>query len=94
MREEHFIRMKKLDMCGTVACPFFKPNGKGDHVRKERGNDVYFADLTEEQKAKQMNTKQYSAFYEGVVNEKRAKGKAERFDRMVDKTDPGSVEGR
>lgn len=54
-----------MDMCGTVACPFFKPVGKDNCIRKEKGKDVWFEEIPENVRKHQMTPMEYAKGYEG-----------------------------
>ena len=63
LEDQHRHHYEKLDMCGTVACPFYKPNGTANQVRKERRNAVWFVPLSPEQEAKQMTPREYERMH-------------------------------
>ena len=52
--------------CGTPDCPFWKPVGSTDKIRREtRYGKVYFATMPEELKSRQMTAKEYSNWFYG-----------------------------
>lgn len=79
-------KLYPYDICGTTDCPFFKPVGKEDWIRKENGNAVWFEQMSPEQQDKMMTAKEYETYYamkeaiwkwEKMVNEKRAEKETE-----------------
>ncbi len=80
LEDNHREYYQKMDMCGTVACPFYKPQGTANQVRKEKRNAVWFEPLKPEQEEWQMTPQRYKAHYERLHNGKRKRKKAERND--------------
>ena len=86
---KYFVEM---EMCGTVACPFFKPVGKAETIRKEKGRDVWFMEMPDRIKELQMSPEKYQDCYGGLHSEKRAKGKSKRVRGMAHNSDPAGAE--
>ena len=70
LKDDAFIAMQVTGACGTIACPFYKPLGKGDWVRRENAREVWFEELPEEVKAKQMSVDEYQLLNARMKNEK------------------------
>ena len=69
LKDDACIAMQVTGACGTIECPFYKPLGKGDWVRRENAREVWFEELSEEAKAKQMSAEEYKLLYARVKNE-------------------------
>lgn len=69
LKDDAFIAMQVTGACGTIECPFYKPLGKADWVRRENAREVWFEELPEEAKAKQMSAEEYKLLYARVKNE-------------------------
>ena len=69
LKDDACIAMQVTGACGTIECPFYKPLGKGDWVRRENAREVWFEELPEEVKAKQMSAEEYKLLYARVKNE-------------------------
>lgn len=70
LKDDAFIAMQVTGACGTIECPFYKPLGKADWVRKENAREVWFEELPEEVKAKQMSADEYKLLYARLRDEK------------------------
>ena len=70
LKDDACIAMQVTGACGTIECPFYKPLGKGDWVRRENAREVWFEELSEEAKAKQMSAGEYKLLYARVRDEK------------------------
>ena len=57
-------RKMRNGMCGNDGCPFFKPVGKSDTVRRDGKGKTCFVPLTKKQAAHQMSNEEYFEFKE------------------------------
>lgn len=69
LKDDAFIAMQVTGACGTIACPFYKPLGKADWVRRENAREVWFEELPEDVKAKQMSAEEYKLLYARLRDE-------------------------
>ena len=69
LKDDACIAMQVTGACGTIECPFYKPLGKGDWVRRENAREVWFEELSEEAKAKQMSVDEYKLLHARVRDE-------------------------
>lgn len=69
LKDDAFIAMQVTGACGTIECPFYKPLGKADWVRRENAREVWFEELPEEVKAKQMSYGEYKLLYARLRDE-------------------------